>query len=339
MASVREIKTASGPRYVVDWYDMDGSRRKKNFRDRKTAERIASEIELKKMRIQSGMEPLLKPDLPISQMVMEYLKYMANHKESETIRREKPIFKSLQAYLGDIKIRAIRPIHLSNYLEYRQTSGGIKPTTAATEHRTLKAFFNVLMEYSYLTSNPMKGVRGPKVEPKIITILTDDECQKLLNVIDSPDYLDLIRMYLHTGARRRELLPPTFNWKKVDFKNKQITLVGKRRKSRIVPLDQVSMEILMRRKEDGKNEYPFKFDYHYLYKKYKMYVQMAGIRDHDLHGLRRTYGSKLVQSGVSIFVVSQLMGHSSVKVTETHYIHLLNENLHDAARTLDRLWS
>jgi integrase len=44
--------------------------------------------------------------------------------------------------------------------------------------------------------------------------------------------------------------------------------------------------------------------------------------------LRKTFGSLLIQKQLAdIYVVSKLLGHSSVKVTETHYVDLLKENI------------
>ncbi|MBT7939581.1 MAG: tyrosine-type recombinase/integrase, partial [Candidatus Marinimicrobia bacterium] len=54
----------------------------------------------------------------------------------------------------------------------------------------------------------------------------------------------------------------------------------------------------------------------------------AGIKDANVHVLRKTFGSLLIQKQLAdIYVVSKLLGHSSVKVTETHYVDLLKENI------------
>ena len=339
MAKVTIIKVKSGLRYSVDWYAMNGVRRRKNFKDKQVAQRFAKEIEVKKMRIQAGLETGLEPNLTLSEMEKEYFKYMANQKDPETIRREKSIYKALKIFLGDIKIRAINKVQLTHYLEYRQVECGIKQTTAATEHRTLKAYFNTLMRYNYLQENPILAVQAPKNPPKDIIILSDNEIKKLFKKIDSRDYRDLFRMYLHTGARRGELLPQRpFTWDSVNFERHEITLIGKKRVPRIVPLDDVAYEIVYRRKFIEGKEFPFKFDYHFLYKMYLRYLKAAKVKATGLHTLRRTYGSKLVESGVDIFDVSKLMGHQDIKVTMQHYLLVNNEKQHRAASKLNKIW-
>jgi len=44
--------------------------------------------------------------------------------------------------------------------------------------------------------------------------------------------------------------------------------------------------------------------------------------------LRKTFGSLLIQKNLAdIFMISKLLGHSSVRVTESHYVELLKENV------------
>ena len=61
----------------------------------------------------------------------------------------------------------------------------------------------------------------------------------------------------------------------------------------------------------------------------------AGINDASLHSIRKTFGSKLIESGTDIYTVSRLLGHSSVNVTSSHYIDLLDDEYHTAVGALD----
>ena len=61
---------------------------------------------------------------------------------------------------------------------------------------------------------------------------------------------------------------------------------------------------------------------------------LAGITVKDL---RSTYGSRLVQNGQPIFIVSKLLGHSSVTITEKHYAALSDEGKREAVVTLSTL--
>lgn len=45
------------------------------------------------------------------------------------------------------------------------------------------------------------------------------------------------------------------------------------------------------------------------------------------HALRHTFGTRWLQAGGDIYKLSKILGHSSVAVTESHYAHLLKEDL------------
>lgn len=60
----------------------------------------------------------------------------------------------------------------------------------------------------------------------------------------------------------------------------------------------------------------------------------AGIERITVHGLRHTFGSWLVQRGISTFVVGRLMGHRDSTMVERFYGHLKPKTLSDAMAQL-----
>jgi hypothetical protein len=63
----------------------------------------------------------------------------------------------------------------------------------------------------------------------------------------------------------------------------------------------------------------------------------VGRPDLHFHDLRHTYASWLVQSGVHLRAVQELLGHSTLTMTQ-RYSHLAPEHLRDAVRTMERDW-
>ena len=67
----------------------------------------------------------------------------------------------------------------------------------------------------------------------------------------------------------------------------------------------------------------------YVSHKFKKEVRRLGIRNARFHDLRRTFGLNLIKQGMSIYKVSKLLGHASVRTTEQHYAPLLTAEIED----------
>ena len=338
MAKITRVKNSKGKRYRIDYYDAQGVRHRDSFEvDLKTAKEIANRLEYKRTMIKSGMAKNLKPNIGLVKAVNKYYQIAEVQKKRNTIQREKYIYDKLIKYIGDIRIRHVDLGELQNYIARRYSKDKISPATVRIEIKTLRAFFNTLISHGYLDSNPTIGLKGPNVETKPIRFLTQTEIYNLINTIDCPNFKDLIIAYLNTGARKEELLPGRCTWDNVEFETRVISITGKRDKTRIVPLNKTMFDILHRRKNIENREFPFNFNYQNIYPKLKFYYKQAGIKNADVHALRRTFGSLLVQNGISIYIVSKLLGHTSVTITENHYAELLEENLLQGVKTLDDL--
>ncbi|HYW95870.1 MAG TPA: site-specific integrase [Bacteroidales bacterium] len=337
MATIRKNKKGKG--WVIDYYDLNGTRHRKTlYCTRQKAEQIVKALEGKKANVELGLTTPLKNGTRLKDAVDDYLSIAKNQKKQTTIDREELVYNAFQAYIGeDTQIGKIRHKDIVDYINKRYEVDNISPATTGVELRVLRLFFNTLIQNEYIKKNPCDGVKAIKQQDKKIRFLTTEEIKKLFKMIDDKNYEDLFKMYLHTGARKSEILAPQFTWDDVDFKSRRIRIVGKGDKHRSVPMNDTVYEILKRRKVKEKREYPFSFDYDYLYKKFKKYVKKAKLENVTLHTLRKTYGSLLVQNGVDIFTVSKLLGHSSVTVTESHYADLVEKNLADGVKVLDKI--
>lgn len=75
-----------------------------------------------------------------------------------------------------------------------------------------------------------------------------------------------------------------------------------------------------------------------VYFLFKAAVRAAGIRKHvTLHTLRHSYATHLLEMGMNILQIKELMGHSNIKTTMT-YLHLVPDRRSDSFSPLDRLF-
>lgn len=147
-----------------------------------------------------------------------------------------------------------------------------------------------------------------------------------------------------TGMRRGEIT--NLRWQDVELSRKLIaiqsspTFKTKQGKRRTIPLNETALYILNARHGKDTSEYVFTLNGKKIYDewithKFKYYVYEARLKDDRLHfhSLRHTFASWLVQDGVSIYAVKELLGHSDVKTTQV-YSHLQPEQLHSTVNKI-----
>ena len=173
-------------------------------------------------------------------------------------------------------------------------------------------------------------------------------------------------LILNTGLRMGEAL--ALCWEDVDFENKTITIeknhiLSKKRDesgntvggyelqkqdstktasgNRTVPMNRSAESALLALKENNTTPYvivnsrqhnvlPSNFErtFHNISKN-------AGIGQYGVHALRHTFASMLFSKNIDVKIVSQLLGHSSVKITYDTYVHLFEKDIQRVTNVLD----
>lgn len=314
------------------WKDHHNRWKSEVFKgDKKGAERYLQSLVAEVDRINAGLVAPPERKMQLSKVVDLYLSYIGSIGRAEaTIAR---YGKSLRAFiralpkhheLGQIQRRDIEQFRVLRLQTCSEAGVGI-------DLRHLRAFFNWCRTMDYLARTPMSGLKIPTGSTPV-RFLTKGEIEALFDVIqDNPKAKDLVIFYLSTGARATEILPPRFTWANV-FQN-EITLLGKGEKVRHIGLNDTLKSILESRKH---LEQPFPYTYDGVYEMIvRKYYSLAGIQSANLHTLRKTAGASLIQAGVDIYRVSKFLGHSSVTVTERHYVDLLQEDYQEIARIME----
>ena len=152
------------------------------------------------------------------------------------------------------------------------------------------------------------------------------------------DNYDLICLLLDTGARYSEIA--TLEWRQIDLSRRTINLWrSKVQNQSILMICDRSLEILKRRDQtrqttnrnktclfENKKGGPRGYQVLAIRKAFAR----AGLTDCTIHTLRHTHASRLVQMGMSIYEVQQILGHCDVKTT-MRYSHLEQVEVHQRA--------
>ena len=148
---------------------------------------------------------------------------------------------------------------------------------------------------------------------------------------------DIAQFALNTGMRIGEIF--NLRWDQVDLSEGIISVyASKTGKIRKVPTNDVTERILQYWKLGRRNEYVF---YNLdtgnplrdLKAGFQLACKKAEISGVTWHTLRHTFASRLVNRGVDIVTVKELLGHSTVTVT-MRYAHTNMASKRDAVRNL-----
>lgn len=175
------------------------------------------------------------------------------------------------------------------------------------------------VKLDYLDKNPMRWVEPIKHRQKQGKALTRRERADFLEKLEGSPYKLLFEFYLWTGCRRSEAL--NVCWEDVDLVNDVLYIHGTKSESsdRVLPISTPLLRVLkeLGPKESGKI---FNFLPDHITHVFKVFCPK-----HKLHDLRHTFATYCLECGVSMRVVQQWLGHSSINVTAKIYMHVLDE--------------
>ena len=195
----------------------------------------------------------------------------------------------------------------------------------------LKRMFNIAIQDGYAKENPVKRVKFfSEKDTQRERVLTKDEEERLLT--ECPGHLkQVILTALHTGMRKGEIL--NLKWIKVNLEKKEIVVERtKSRKTRTIPINLVLHELMASmKKQSGGRDYVFPFKS--IRTAFENACKRAGIKDLTFHDLRRTFGTRLLESGIDIVTIQRLYGHSNPLVTQM-YLHPQDELSKEAVECL-----
>lgn len=250
--------------------------------------------------------------------------------------------------------RPLKDIAVLDLEEFKSSliKKGLAAATIRLVMGDIRRVYNKMEEWE-LYSGPMPAnkVKTPKVDNARSRFLTPDEAQTLLQAVKkrSQTWHDIAFVSLHTGMRLSEVL--ALRRQDVDLDNKIIHIDGKTGK-RSVPMNEQLYSLFKEILEHSTNglAFPGKFGNQIrpdsATNSFAEAVKDAGLnppsvdRRHKVvfHTLRHTYCSWLAMDGVPLYVIGEMVGHSSTQMTK-RYSHLCPDKKHQTVSVIDRMFS
>jgi integrase len=238
---------------------------------------------------------------------------------------------NLIPFFGKFYLDEITPMHIEEYRSLRLKE--IRPITTNRELALLKGMFKKAIDYGYVMANPVKKVKMiPEGDCARERILTQEEEERLIAVA-APHFKPFLVIALKSGMRRGEILK--LSWPQVDFRNRMVHVVKtKRNKNRVVPMNNAMYKTLqeLRAEANGSERV---YQSKHVKNVFETARKKAGLSGLRLHDLRHTFATRLIQSGVDVFTVQKLLGHSTITMT-MRYVHSFESQMRDAVAQLDK---
>ena len=258
-----------------------------------------------------------------------YLKYAQQNKRSW--KRDEGVMKKVRAFFPAKRIDKLTAWDVERYKsKFTET---ISKASVNRELAILKRMLSLAIAWGVIESNPAAKVKLFKEEERPFRVLTDDEVHRLIRV--APDHLRAILVVaLNTGMRRGELFG--LRWDNVSFEENVITVEqSKSGRIRHIPMNRAVHGELHRLKGTGTG-HVFTWQGEPLRRVTRSFstaFARAGIKKCRFHDLRHTFATNLVQSGVDLVTVMQLLGHADISTT-MRYAHPSPETKRNAVDTL-----
>ena len=242
----------------------------------------------------------------------------------------------------DVDVLEVTQLNISNYLRYMEEDG----RSAATISRTLaslKNFYSYLVSSGFCEKTPVTDIKVSRGEKKLPQILTGREIELLLAqpvCVDAKGYRDkaMLEVMYATGMRVSELIDLDIS----DVNLEQgVVKCNTSKKNRIVPLYPAALRALtiyirdiresMLASADEKalfvNVNGTRMSRQGFWKLLKHYQATAHIdKEITPHTLRHSFAVHLLENGVDLGSLQELMGHCDISSTQM-YTQMINQKL------------
>lgn len=344
-----------GKTYQIDYFDITGKRvRKSGFKTKAEAQIAESEAIINKSK---GLSNIVDSNMTVKEACEyfkdNYAKYQCRPKTYDEYCRI--IDKIIIPYFGNTKLINLTKMNVEEYrnslIERNLSNASINKYVIL-----LGSIVERQVENGAIFQNVVKKVKNLPNNSKESRALTKSEINKVLKTCKriKPDFYPMLYTFLKGGLRRGEAI--ALMWKYVDFEKNVIyikyseyhgKLVPPKSKSsyRTIQMSSTLRKVLLeQRLKVCDSEFVFPnakggmFMGNNIYNRYIVpLVEASGIGHYKCHDLRHTYGSQLVENGVSPKFVQRQMGHASSKITLDIYTHEIEERSEMAMQILDNL--
>lgn len=262
-----------------------------------------------------------------SELLIEYLfgKYIKNHSH-HAIRRSSSVILSFLSFLQNNNQRLYTLTHkeIGSFVEFEQDRG-LKPLSVINNFEVVSTFITFLVKQNVLPPEVREHkvkLKKPEVLPRAIP---KEDVQLLLITLDKSLDRALILLLLRTGMRIGELLNVQLS-DIISRERKILIYQGEKNyQGRVVYYSEDAAQALREWLQQRENKADYLFgsghgrpiSYTTAHRIMKILLQRANLtgKKYTLHSLRHTFATDMLNAGMRIEVLQQLLGHQEIGIT------------------------
>ena len=286
--------------------------------------------------------------------LLQFMEYLEEYEEIHNFEEiEMMTFRSFIAYLNSPKRleeveKNDKNVKSIENMENSDKKAKLKPISKRSINRkisALRTFFKYLQEIKVIETNKASYINVPKFEKELPNVINRDDLNNLRHVINTEKITGIrdrliIELLYSSGLRSIELI--NLSEFMIDIEEREIRVVGKGDKERITFFSENAKKWLIKYIEEKKRQYANytrevlivnskgkKLTTRSLRRLISAHAHEAGIqKEITPHVFRHSFAMELLNNGVDIRYLQELLGHSSIAATQV-YTHVSKAFLRD----------
>jgi tyrosine recombinase XerC len=273
------------------------------------------------------------------ELIRDFLSYLKNEKgfsENTVSSYEDDLnqfWEFMRDGLGIKELELVSRNHIREFVSVLLRTGFSK-RSVERKLSCLRTFFKYLKRLGIIEKNPMLGIRNPKRDQYLPDVLPE---KKLNEFLDSwrPETLNdfrdkaIIELMYSCGLRASEVVE--LKWESLREKERELKVLGKGRKERIVPVGEKALQALnsykkaLLKEKGNLKDYIFvnKFGnkltrralWEIINKRFETLARLYGVHP---HALRHSFATHLLNHGADLRAIQELLGHKSLSTTSVY---------------------
>lgn len=339
---VYQIRNQGGAiSWGIEFYDENGVRKRRIIRNAQSKKDAVLALNMQ-VQVEFRKEyraDFVQKEIMFTEFAETYLNDYAKVNKKSWRSDYYYLNANLVPFFNDVFISRLNQYSVEKY-KLKRVKDGVQKSTINRELACLRKMLNKAVDWEFLQRNPVSGVKLFSEKDNLKERVLSSEEEKRLMQSCADHIKSIIKVAIHSGMRRGEIF--NLKWQDVDLEKRELNVINtKSGRSRWIPLNEVLSKEFRRMKQiSSQSEYVFinsntGLPFVDIKKAFKSACKRAKVQGLRFHDLRHTFASRLVANGVDLITVKDLLGHSSVRITE-RYTHSNNTQKKRAVELLAR---